>query len=118
MQFSSSSTLRLTTQVESPFTISSTLLEHGPDPTALMHRYDELTHIYPIRKLLAGYNTENADWSTISPIVFFLGAMDILQQKNVAGASIYYHNFSVPHCTKLLRHTPDSFHPLNRSRSG
>ncbi|QCE09276.1 ruBisCO-associated protein-like [Vigna unguiculata] len=73
-----------------------TELDRVPDPTALAQRYDELTQIYPIRKLLAGYSAENADWATVSPIVFFLGAMDILQQKNAPGASIYYHNFSAP----------------------
>ncbi|QCE09279.1 ruBisCO-associated protein-like [Vigna unguiculata] len=61
------------------------------DPTALLQRYDELTQIYPIRKLLAGFSPENAE-----PFVFFLRVMDILHKKNAPGASIYYNHFYAP----------------------
>ena len=64
------------------------------NPSVLLQRYNELTKVYPRRKLLAGYSAENEDWATLSPIVFFLGGMDILKKRRAPGISIHYHNFS------------------------
>ncbi|XP_047160633.1 ruBisCO-associated protein-like [Vigna umbellata] len=63
------------------------------NPGVLLQRYNELTKVYPRRKLLAGYSAENEDWTTLSPIVFFLGGMDILKKRKAPGISIHYHNF-------------------------
>ncbi|MED6162942.1 hypothetical protein PIB30_075242 [Stylosanthes scabra] len=54
-----------------------------PDPQTLLAKYEELKGSYPVEKLLVGYRT-------VSPIVFFLGAMDILLKKEAAGISIVY----------------------------
>ncbi|KAL2332081.1 hypothetical protein Fmac_019662 [Flemingia macrophylla] len=63
------------------------------NPTMLLQRYTELLSIYPKKKLFAGYSAENEDWSTLSPIVFFLAGIDILQKKKAPGISIHYHNY-------------------------
>ncbi|KAK7324972.1 hypothetical protein VNO77_28968 [Canavalia gladiata] len=63
-------------------------------PDTLVNRYTELVKdFYPKNKLFAGYSAENEDWSTLSPIVFFLGGMDILKKKRGPGVSIHYHNY-------------------------
>ncbi|CAJ1956054.1 unnamed protein product [Sphenostylis stenocarpa] len=63
------------------------------NPSELFEKYSVLTKVYPRRKLLAGYSAENEDWATLSPIVFFLGGMDILKKRRAPGISIHYHNF-------------------------
>ncbi|KAK7335740.1 hypothetical protein VNO80_27748 [Phaseolus coccineus] len=70
------------------------------NPSMLLQKYNELTKVYPRKKLLAGYSAENEDWATLSPIVFFLGGIDILKKRKAPGVSIHYHNFyaqSSPH---------------------
>ncbi|TKY48470.1 RuBisCO-associated protein [Spatholobus suberectus] len=70
------------------------------DPNKLVQRYNELAReVYPRRKLFAGYSAENEDWATLSPIVFFLGGMDILKKRRAPGVSIHYHNYyaEAPH---------------------
>lgn len=69
-------------------------------PNTLVERYNRIaTEFYPRRKLFAGYSAENEDWATVSPIVFFLGGMDILKKRRGPGISIHYHNYYVetPH---------------------
>ncbi|XP_061352467.1 ruBisCO-associated protein-like [Gastrolobium bilobum] len=69
-------------------------------PNTLVERYKELVfEFYPRRKLFAGYSAENEDWATLSPIVFFLGGMDILKKRRGPGISIHYHNYytETPH---------------------
>ncbi|KAL5152221.1 RuBisCO-associated protein [Glycine soja] len=63
------------------------------EPTTLVKRYNELTKVYPKTKLFAGYSAENEDWATVSPFVFFLGAMDLLKKRSAPGVSIHYHNY-------------------------
>ncbi|XP_027343785.1 ruBisCO-associated protein-like [Abrus precatorius] len=64
------------------------------EPNNLVERYSELVkNDYPRRKLFVGYSAENEDWATLSPIVFFLGGMDILKKKRGVGVSIHYHNY-------------------------
>jgi hypothetical protein len=63
-------------------------------PNKLVEVYDELVkEFYPRKKLFAGYSAENEDWATLSPIVFFLGGMDILKKRKGPGISIHYHNY-------------------------
>lgn len=64
-------------------------------PDTLVKLYDKLAkEFYPRKKLFAGYSAENEDWATVSPIVFFLGGMNILKnKKGAAGISIHYHNY-------------------------
>ncbi|KAK7272101.1 hypothetical protein RJT34_28499 [Clitoria ternatea] len=63
-------------------------------PDTLVKRYNELVNeFYPKKKLFAGYSAENEDWGTLSPIVFFLGGMDILKKRRGPGVSIHYHNY-------------------------
>ncbi|XP_004487051.1 ruBisCO-associated protein-like [Cicer arietinum] len=63
-------------------------------PNKLMEIYDELVlKFYPRKKLFAGYSAENEDWATLSPIVFFLGGMNILKKRKGPGISIHYHNY-------------------------
>jgi len=68
-------------------------VEFVMNPGVVLQLYNELTKVYPRRKLLAGYSAENEDWATLSPIVFFLGGMDILKKRKAPGISIHYHNF-------------------------
>ncbi|KAE9587932.1 hypothetical protein Lal_00002805 [Lupinus albus] len=64
------------------------------DPNTLFDLYNKLaTEFYPKKKLFAGYSAENQDWTTLSPIVFFLGGMDIIKRKKGPGISIHYHNY-------------------------
>ncbi|MED6120989.1 hypothetical protein PIB30_025766 [Stylosanthes scabra] len=70
-----------------------------PDPTKLVNKYKELAELYTKEKLISGYSAENEDWDTVSPIVFFLGAMDILKQGGV-GFSIVYNNYHKPNSTR------------------
>ncbi|KAK7402158.1 hypothetical protein VNO78_14201 [Psophocarpus tetragonolobus] len=63
------------------------------DPSMLFKLYNDLSKVYPRRKLFAGYSAENQDWATLSPIVFFLGGMDILNKRRAPGVSIHYHNY-------------------------
>ncbi|MED6120987.1 hypothetical protein PIB30_025764 [Stylosanthes scabra] len=74
-----------------------------PDPQTLLAKYDELVEEYDLKekeeKLFAGYSAENEDWGTVSPIVFFLGAMDILHKKGAVGFSINYHDLHQPNST-------------------
>ncbi|KAK6645884.1 hypothetical protein PHAVU_L002311 [Phaseolus vulgaris] len=75
-------------------------VEFVTNPSLLLQKYNELTKVYPRKKLLAGYSAENEDWTTLSPIVFFLGGMDILKKRKAPGISIHYHNYyaqSSPH---------------------
>ncbi|KAJ1379924.1 Glycoside hydrolase family 18, catalytic domain [Sesbania bispinosa] len=66
-------------------------------PNTLLERYNKLVaNFYPRRKLFAGYSAENEDWATLSPIVFFLGGMDILKKRRGPGISIHYHNYYKP----------------------
>ncbi|CAI8592384.1 unnamed protein product [Vicia faba] len=63
-------------------------------PNKLMEVYDDLVmEFYPRKKLFAGYSAENEDWATLSPIVFFLGGMNILKKRKGPGISIHYHNY-------------------------
>jgi len=63
-------------------------------PNKLVELYDELVlEFYPRKKLFAGYSAENEDWATLSPIVFFLGGMNILKKRKGPGISIHYHNY-------------------------
>ncbi|KAK7261424.1 hypothetical protein RIF29_27734 [Crotalaria pallida] len=69
-------------------------------PNTLVNLYNKLANeFYPRRKLFAGYSAENEDWATLSPIVFFLGGMEIIQKRKGPGISIHYHNYYVetPH---------------------
>ena len=80
-------------------------------PNILLDRYNKLvTGGYPRKKVFAGYSAENEDWATLSPIVFFLGGMDILKKKRGVGISIHYHNYykEIPHNEWLMSH--DTFH--------
>ncbi|MED6182534.1 hypothetical protein PIB30_029288 [Stylosanthes scabra] len=72
------------------------------DPQTLLVKYNKLVgEFYPRRKLFSGYSAENEDWGTLSPIVFFLGGMDILKKRRGVGISIHYHNYynQIPHIT-------------------
>ncbi|MED6197847.1 hypothetical protein PIB30_060663, partial [Stylosanthes scabra] len=69
-----------------------------PDPDALVAKYNSLKELYTKEKLFAGYSAENKDWGTVSPIVFFLGAAEILNNEG-AGFSIVYHNYYKPNST-------------------
>ncbi|RDX78227.1 hypothetical protein CR513_41522, partial [Mucuna pruriens] len=61
------------------------------DPNTLVQRYNELVKEgYPRKKLFAGYSAENEDWATLSPIVFFLGGMDILKKRKAPGLCCNY----------------------------
>ncbi|OIW15755.1 hypothetical protein TanjilG_04290 [Lupinus angustifolius] len=66
------------------------------DPNTLVDIYNKLgTDFYPKKKLFAGYSAENEDWATLSPIVFFLGGIDIIKKRKGPGISIHYHNYYV-----------------------
>lgn len=63
-------------------------------PNVLVGLFEKLVKgFYPRCKVFAGYSAENEDWGSLSPIVFFLGGMDILKKRKGAGISIHYHNY-------------------------